>query len=378
MEKGRRKAEENNMSTKQQKTAALGVAAIGLILTIAGPLIPGGNRLERNSPPYTGHVTDLAGGSADRDDRGQPMLAGTSAGEIWQYQAGLWQHLPLDFGGHPITTIIGDPTAKPVGTAGGVFNPPPGISFDGRVGDLMETAAGLVVGNEFGIHLLGPDGNRVINEGMNVYRFTSQNTGDHTYLHAGTVGAGVHSTTPDKIATDWPANNDGLPPEAYVYSFAVTEGGKLIAGTKSGLFWQPRPGETWQPLDAEHGDTRVLSLYLAPATSKRPQHLWIGTDGHLLHADLMETAENLRVSATATAVDQPMGPLPFGISWIRPTTDGVMISAGAVYHWGPVRLPGWYWFSIGGIMLLLIAGWILPGREETQESEPSAHSEPGT
>ncbi|MBK5969727.1 MULTISPECIES: ligand-binding sensor domain-containing protein [Thiorhodovibrio] len=361
------------MPPKQQKTAAITVAAIGLVVTVAGPLMPGGERLERNSPPYTGHVTDLAGGSVNpADDQSLPLLAGTSAGEIWSYQAGLWQHLPLDFGGHPITTILGHPSDNPVGTAGGVYNPPPGISFTGRVGDLMQTPAGLLAGNELGIHLLSADGNRVMNQGMNVYRFISQTINGETYLHAGTVGAGVHSTKPENIASDWPANNAGLPADAYVYSFAVTEGGKLIAGTKSGLFWQSRPGETWQPLDAEHGDTRVLSLYLAPSSSKRSQHLWIGTDGHLLHADLVETDTDLHVPATAVAVKQPMGTLPFGISWIRPTPDGVMISAGAVYHWGPARLPGWYWISIGGIVLLLIAGWMLPGREESSEGEPES------
>ncbi|EIC23093.1 hypothetical protein [Thiorhodovibrio frisius] len=353
------------MPPKQQKSVALILAAIGLILTIAGPLIPGGERLVRNSPAYTGHVTYLSAGSLAADGgQSLPMLAGTSAGEIWQYRGGLWQHLPLDFGEHPITTILGNPADSPVGTAGGIYNPPPGIAFSGRVGDLMQTPAGLVVGNEEGIHLLGANGNRLINSGMNVYRFVTQTIDDQLYLHAGTVGAGVHSTSSDDIAKDWPANNAGLPADAYIYSLAVTGGGKLIAGTKTGLFWQSRPGETWHPLDAKHGDTRALSLYLAPASKKRSHRLWIGTDNHLLHADLVETPEYLRVAAPAMAVYQPEGALPFGISWIRPTPKGVMISAGTVYQWGPVRLPGWYWISIGGIVLLLIAGWMLPSRAE--------------
>ncbi|WPL18508.1 hypothetical protein Thiowin_03581 [Thiorhodovibrio winogradskyi] len=357
------------MTAQQNKSIALAVALLGLILTIAGPLLPGGERLERNSPAYTGHVTDLAGGGTDpKDAQSQPLLAGTSAGEVWRYQDGLWQHLPLDFGGHPITTIIGDPAKHPVGTGAGLYNPPPGTQFSERVGDLMQTPLGLVIGNDRGIHLLAPEGNQLLNAGMNVYRFIRQNNQGQTYLHAGTVGAGVHSTTVEAMGNDWPANNQGLPRDAYVYSFAVTEGGKLIAGTKSGLFWQSRPGDTWQPLDAEHGKTRVLALYLAPATQDRPQHLWIGTDGHLLHVDLIETADALKVASTATAVHQSEGALPYGISWIRPVPNGVMISAGAVYQWGPVRLPGWYWISISGIVLLLIAGWMLPGREENPDS----------
>lgn len=358
------------MTPQQQKTTALAIAGLGLVLTVAGPLIPGGERLQRNSPPDAGHVTDLAGGTPDpEDDSSLPLLAGTSIGEIWRYQAGLWQRLPLEFGGHPITTIIGDPADHPVGTAGGLYHAPDGTEFKQRVADLMQTAQGLLAGNEQGIHLLRPEGNLHISEGMNVYRFITQDLGDQVYYHAGTVGAGIHSTKPEDITTDWPGNNVGLPEDAYVYSFAVTEGGKLIAGTKSGLFWQKTPGDTWKTLDAELGETRVLSLYLAPATPQRRQHLWVGTDGHLLHADLVETADHLEVPAPAVAVHQPEGTLPFGISWIRPIPGGVMISAGAVYEWGQVKLPGWYWISVAGVLLLMIGGWMLPGREQDDGPE---------
>lgn len=353
------------MNPRPQQSTALAIAALGLILTIAGPLIPGGTRLARNSPPYIGHVTQLAGGSQDsRQPEQLPILAGTSAGEIWRYQNGLWQHLPLDLGGHPVTSLAGDPAANPIGTAGGLYNPPPGIHFFERVADLMQTPSDLIIGNDTGIHLLTPEGHRHLNTGINVYLFIRQPRDGQTYLHAGTIGAGVLSTTEEAMGVDWVANNQGLAQDTFVYSFAITEGGKLIAGTQSGLFWQRQPGETWQPLDTQHGNARVLSLYLAPASKEGTQRLWIGADGHLLHADLMESAEDLTLALPATPVRQPEGALPFGISGIRPTPKGVMISAGAVYQWGPVRLSGWYWISISGIALLLIAGWMLPGRTE--------------
>jgi hypothetical protein len=363
------------MPPSQQKTAALALAAVGLLVTIAGPLIPGGERLERNSPTYTGHVTDLAGGGISPNGGNAaklPLLAGTSAGEIWRYQDGLWHHLPLDFGGHPITAIRGDPTKHPVGTAGGLYNPPPGIGFNERVGDLLQTPAGLVIGNERGIHLPRPAGQLLLNPGMNVYRFASQNLDGQTILHAGTMGAGILSTSLEAIASDWPANNQGLPPETYVYSFAITAGGKLIAGTKAGLYWQSRPGETWQPLNAAPGDTRALALYLAPVAEAETQQLWLGGDGHLLRAELIETADALQVATPAMAVRQAEDPLPYGISWIRPTADGVMVSAGAVYQYGPVRLSGWYWISSAGIVLLLIAGWMLPSRDNTTLAQAPA------
>lgn len=362
------------MPPKQKKAAAMILAVVGLGLTIAGPLIPGGERLVRDSPPHTGHVTELAGGGGtDADDRlSPPLLAGTSTGDIWRRHAGLWQRLALDFDGHPITAILGDPAIQPVGTAGGLYNPPPGVRFAGRVADVLQTPEGLIVGNDEGIHWLATKGAQPTNAGVNVYRFASQRIDGQTYLHAGTVGAGVHSTTPDAMRTDWPANNRGLPQSAYIYSFAVTQGGKLLAGTKSGIFWQIRPGTVWQPLPAGQRGTRALSLYRAPADAERRQRLWIGTDGYLLHTDLLETAEDLRVAAPAVAVRQPQGALPYGISGIRPSPRGVTISAGAVYQWGPARLPGWYWISIGGIALLLIAGWMLPAREPPSESAPDS------
>ncbi|MBK1649452.1 ABC transporter substrate-binding protein [Rhabdochromatium marinum] len=364
------------MTPQQQKTTALAIAALGLILTLAGPLIPGGERLERNSPPQSGHVTELTGGSNPLDGSRAPLFAGTSTGEIWRYQNDFWQPLPLDFGGHPITRLIGDPTQDPVGTGGGLYQAPAGIRFSQRVAALMPTpdipSTRLLIGNDHGIHLLSPAGNTVVNAGLNVYRFIAQTVDGQRYLHAGTIGAGVLSTTPDAISRDWPANNQGLPEQAYVYSLAVTQGGKLIAGTKTGLFWQSQPGTSWQLLDTEHGAERILSLYLAPATASGSQRLWIGTDSQLLRTELLETATELHPRAPAASMRPPEDGLLYGISAIRPAPKGVSISAGAVYQWGPVRLPGWHWISISGILLLLIAGWMLPGRTDPSTGETAS------
>ncbi len=66
------------------RTLALALVAVGLLLIIAGPLLPGGERAVVNDPPRTGHVTDLA-----RADDGT-ILAGTQDGELWRLADGVW------------------------------------------------------------------------------------------------------------------------------------------------------------------------------------------------------------------------------------------------------------------------------------------------
>ncbi len=37
-----------------------------------------------------------------------------------------------------------------------------------------------------------------------------------------------------------------------------------------------------------------------------------------------------------------------------------MVSAGAVYEYRQTQLAGWYWVSLVGVVLILIAGWVIP------------------
>ncbi len=40
-----------------------------------------------------------------------------------------------------------------------------------------------------------------------------------------------------------------------------------------------------------------------------------------------------------------------------------MVSAGMVYEYRPTSLSGWYWISLFGVLLILIAGWLIPRPE---------------
>jgi hypothetical protein len=351
---------------RTNRKLALALAAAGVALIVAGPLLPGGERTLINDPPRTGHVTDLA----RADDAS--VLAGTEHGELWRLADGAWQRVGIDLGRQPVTALsadlAGDPREGPIGTSGGLVNGPAGLPpVTERVSDETATAAGLLVATGDGV-LVQADGvwHRHL-RGMYVYRLEPQTVAGSDYVHAGTIDHGVF-TAPVANLAQWSPNGDGLAEGGKVFSFAITEGGRLIAGTSSGLYWQTAPGERWQPLKVGLERSRMLSLYLAPAQDGR-QRLWIGSDQALYRVDLQEDDAGVEARAYAEPVAGADDALRFGVSWIVPAADGVMFSAGSVYQFGSFGLASWYWISLLGVVLLLLGGWLFPARA-ADESTP--------
>lgn len=348
---------------KASRPTAISLAVLGLALIIAGPLIPGGERLVRNAPPNSGHVTDL-----ERAVDGS-ILAGTETGELWRYAGGQWQRVDVDLGGHPVTSLsadlTGDASKGPIGTGGGLINEPAGMPpLEVRVRDEIMADQRLLVGTGKGLYVQGDGQWRQTLDGISVYRLFTQKVGDdEDWLHLGSVGNGVFSAkVSDPLS--WEANREGLPEGANVFSFEVTRAGLLIAGTDKGLFWQEGPMEAWQPLKVGLENSRILSLLIAPLKAEGVERLWIGSDDGLWQVELDESAAAPEALAYAELIQAPPDHVRYGISWIVPFDGGVMLSAGSVYQFGPMGLKGWYWISLGGLLLLLLGGWLLPSRSD--------------
>ncbi len=343
---------------KTRRTLSATLSILGLILAIAGPLLPGGDRLVRIDLPDEGHVTDLALGSD------ASVLAGTQAGEVWRFRDGLWEPDRVDSDDQPITALIGDPDSNPFGTASGLKNPPAASPpLKGRVTSLLQTERGLLVGTDNGVQIQTGTGWDQPGPPVNVYSLHQQVRGDQRYLHAGTVDGGAYSTTLEDMSRAWQANSDGLPEGTNLFCFADTSGGILLAGTSRGIYWQSEPGEHWHALHSVLADQRILSLYPAPHGEPGTQRLWIGTDRGLFALDFTEQGAGLATEGSLIAADAPAGEPRYGISWIVPTDDGLMISAGSVYQYGPTHIRGWYWISLVGIALIVLGGWLMPQRK---------------
>jgi hypothetical protein len=347
---------------KASRPVAIGIAALGLLLLIAGPLIPGGERLVRNAPAGSGHITDLA-----RALDGS-ILAGTQDGELWRFANNLWSRVNVDLDGHPVTALSadldGDASKGPIGTGGGLYNPPAGMpDLKVRVRDEILAGQRLIVATGDGLHVQADGQWQRALEGVSVYRLDTQQQGETLWLHLGSIGGGVYSASPSDPLS-WQPNRDGLPEGINVFSFVITDGGRLIAGTDRGLFWQPAPMQPWQRLKAGVDNSRMIALHLEPATAKQPQRLWIGSDDGLWRLALKESDTALEAKAYAELIQAPPDHVQYAVSWIVPFGDGVMLSAGSVYQFGPMGLKGWYWISLGGLLLLLLGGWLLPGRQD--------------
>jgi hypothetical protein len=107
----------------------------------------------------------------------------------------------------------------------------------------------------------------------------------------------------------------------------------------------------------------MLSLYLEPARGGQPERLWIGSDDGLWRVEIDDSGAGPEALAYAELIQAPPDHVRYPVSWIVPYGDGVMLSAGSVYQFGPMGLQGWYWISLGGLILLLLGGWLLPGRQ---------------
>ncbi len=356
-----------------RKALALGLTLFGLVLTLGGPFLPGGLHLTLNDPPRAGHVTSLVASTQGR------VFAGTQAGEVWSLRDKVWRRLDLELGGHPVTAMLGEPDRLPLGTSNGLYNVPIGAPpLSGRVSSLLKIEQGLLVGTGDGVRLLTNGDWRRSGPPANIYTLFRQRRGEGHWLHAGTVGGGALFVSADTPGAAWQPNNDGLPEGVNLFAFATTSGALLLAGTDRGLFWQTRPGQPWAPLHPGLMGRRILSLYrddpsgrdqegsTPGAGSPGMQRLWIGSDEGLHWIDLVEQDDALISEAGPMPADDPGYQPPFGVSWIVPGEGGLILSAGAVYQFGPTRLHGWYWVSLLGLVLILVAGWLMPRPEPAE------------
>lgn len=345
------------------RPAALAIAGLGLALAIAGPLLPGGERLTRESPPEVGHITAL---TVAEDGA---LLTGTQDGALWRRAGGTWARLPVNSGGQPVTALGADtgaaPARGPIGTGDGLINPPPGLPDVGaRIADVVSTGIGLVIATGDGVLVQGAGAWRAALTGVNVYRLQPQSLDGTGWLHAGSIGQGVFAAR-DAALTDWQPNSAGLHAQANGFAFAVTAAGRLLLGSDRGLYWQGAPLAPWHPLKIGLDGARILALHLARPAADGTQRLWLGTDTGLYWVALRESADQVAATAYATRIDAPAGETFPGIGWIVPDGDGVMFSAGALWRYGPAGLAGWYWVSLAGLVLILLGGWLLPARGES-------------
>ena len=336
----------------KSKRVALTLTAVGIILAVVGPFLPGGTHLTAKDPPRSGHVTALSvlpGGDA---------IAGTQNGELWRLRGSLWTQERRYLGGQPVLAVIGEPGRTPIATGGGLFDAPVGAPpLDGRVGALLQSDQGLLAATAGGVRLLADGRWQAPGPAANVYALFEQRRGGERWLHAATIGSGVLSTPAAEARAPWSLNSQGLPDGVNVFCFATSRGGRLLAGTDQGLYWQDAPAQGWQLLHPSLAGRRVLALHLAPSD---PDRLWIGSDDGLYWAELTERSGALVAPNGLLAADGPEYQPPVGVSWIVSSHDRLLISAGAVYEYGPSALAGWYWVSSLGVVLILLAAWWMP------------------
>ena len=339
-----------------RKTLALVCTLLGLTLAIAGPFLPGGVHLTLNDPPRGGHVTELI--ATPQGD----VLAGTQNGEVWRLRDGLWTRNHPDLGGQPVIAMLGEPGRAPLGTAARLYFAPAGAPpLEERVGCLLSSDLGLLVGTASGVRWLVDGSWRRLEPKVNVYRLHRQQRGAEGWLHAGTIGAGVLSAPETDPGAPWRPNNLGLPSDLKVFGFVTTRGGHLVAGTDQGVFWQARPWQTWRSLHPSLDARRILSLLLTPQGDS--ERLWIGGDDGLQWLTLSQRGEDLSAETAPRWADRAENQPPFGIARLLSEGDRLFIAAGAVYEYGPTPLRGWYWISLAGVVLILIAGWLMPRPE---------------
>ncbi|NEV63707.1 ABC transporter substrate-binding protein [Thiorhodococcus minor] len=340
---------------KKSKTVAISLTLVGIVLAIAGPFLPGGIHLKPKDPPGSGHVTLLKA-----VDGG--VLAGTQAGEIWRLGGGIWTQERIYLGESPVMAILGEPGRTPIGTASGLYNAPVGApELKGRVSSLLQTREGLLAGTPDGLRLLANGRWQAPGPAANIYSLLKQRGGSGEWIHAGTVGDGVLSSPAESPDQPWQPNSQGLPEGANVFSLATTPSSLLLAGTDQGLYWQPKAGDPWQPLHPGLDGKRILSMYLAAGDGTGgTDRLWIGGDHGLEWIDIAEQSGTLAPAGEPTMADSAEYQPPVGISWILSNDGHLMLSAGSVYEYGPTQLAGWYWVSILGVVLILLAAWWMP------------------
>lgn len=341
---------------------------LGVILLVSALLGSVEQRLVPAGLPSETHVTAL---TTAEDGT---LFAATQSGEVWQYRDRLWTTQRLSLGGKPIITVLsGDPTKYPLGTSSGLRwrggEPPPG---NPHVLDILQSDDALILATRDGLRVFVDGRWERPSPTVFSYRLQAQQRDGKRYVHVGTIGQGVYSVDAGGLLDDWQANSRGLPAEAKILSFAVTAGGRLLAGTDAGLYWQGAPGETWQALDEDLAARRILALHRASTDGTSSQRLWIGSDDGLLAIDLAERPDGLASAGPARSFTIAGEAPGVGISAIVALDQRLLASAGTVYELTEVRNPSWYLSILAGVGLLILGGWTAtrspPADEATRQS----------
>lgn len=337
---------------RSQRLPAAILTALGLLVLTAAFLTPGQPRLVPTGLPSEDPVTALAAGD------GGSLLAATQAGEVWRHRDGLWSRAGIDPQERVVTVLIGEPRDHPVGTSSGLWwQTGVPLVAKPRVLDILELDDGLVLATADGVQILADGRWHQPITGLFAYRLEAQMQDGQQYLNVATIGDGVYSVRAEQRLEAWQPNSRGLPEGVKVLSFAVTAGGRLLAGTDQGLFWQDAPSQPWQHLAAGLADRRILALDLAPADEVDSQRLWIGSDDGLLAIDLAEYPDKLEARAPARTVAR-LDEGGIGIGGILPRGEGLAVSAGTVYELRDVHSGAWLLMTLGGLGLLVIGGWL--------------------
>lgn len=342
---------------ESRRIIALLLIALGILAVIAGPRLPGAQRLAAIGPPTKAHVTALALGDAGA------IIAATQTGEVWRHEDDRWSRMELGLDERVITALAGEPGRYPVGTSAGLW-PVTGPRLDGepRILDVLETERGLLVATSEGVRALAEESWQAPGPSLNGYRLQAQQNDGGAYLHVGTIGDGVYSAPAGEMLGEWQANSAGLPVAVKVLSFAVTPGGLLLAGTDSGLYWQAQPGETWRALDTGLGERRMLAMLVEPsdADPATRQRLWVGTDDGLATVELTEDPQGLRTAGPARSLALPEGESRphVAVGEILRAGERLVVGAGSVYELTDVRQPSWYLLSLAGLALAILGVWL--------------------
>lgn len=328
---------------------------VGIILLIIAVLSPGERLFVPAGLPSDAHVTAL---HASNDNS---LYAATQNGEIWRYRDRLWTMQRLTQGAsQPVITVLtGDPKRQPVGTGTGLVwsggQPPPG---NPHVLDILSDDQGLVLATRKGLWVSANGQWHQPLPTIFGYRLATQQVDGRRWLHLGTIGRGVYSTEATERLDNWQPNRQGIPDEAKVLSFAETAGGRLLAGTDLGLFWQSAPGQAWKSLDGGLTGRRILALYRPSGASESRQRLWVGTDTGL---HVLTISEGTAGPTAQEAVEQVAFSRPVSqatASAIAPLGRRLFVSAGTVYELRTVRAESWYFMLLSGAGLMLLGTWL--------------------
>jgi hypothetical protein len=334
------------------------VIAVFASATLFLLVIPAGVGWTPVSPVPDEHVTTLR-----LDPANGRVYAGTQGGQILERsEDGRWapagSALPE---GAAVTALLTEPELLAgtvlglfVGTSGSWEPVTAGLPGAIRVSELAAagpSTALLVAGShEFYVSwdrgmAWRPVDRSGLPEDLTVYRLLLHGG----RLYAATVGDGVYQRRGGVAGEDpWVSDNSGLPRGIKVFAFQPLPDGSLVIGTDQGIYRQTVPEGPWTPLGEALQRARVLSL--AILEDEEGDWLWAGTDRLVYRALIRPGAEAVGPWQDMTAGEE----LRRSVSWIVPTSEGVLIAAGDIYRYGP-RASSWRPVLVLALLLAAVA-----------------------